>query len=73
MGEAVKAVVQLKAGESCDESVLIELCKQELGSVKRPRVSILLKTCREAPPVKYLKRICERPTGTGRQEQSTDS
>lgn len=36
-GEAVKAVIQLKPGQNCDEAALIELCKQELGSVKAPK------------------------------------
>lgn len=36
-GEAVKAVVQLKPGESATEEELIELCKSLLGSVKAPK------------------------------------
>ncbi len=36
-GEAVKAVIQLKPGKDCDEETLVELCKQELGSVKAPK------------------------------------
>lgn len=36
-GEAVKAVVQLKPGESLDVDGLIDLCKRELGSMKAPK------------------------------------
>ena len=36
-GEAVKAVIQLKPGSECEANTLIELCKQELGSVKAPK------------------------------------
>jgi acyl-CoA synthetase (AMP-forming)/AMP-acid ligase II len=36
-GEAVKAVIQLKAGSDCEEDTLIELCKDQLGSVKSPK------------------------------------
>ena len=36
-GEAVKAVIQLKAGRECSEKDLLELCKHKLGSVKAPK------------------------------------
>jgi acyl-CoA synthetase (AMP-forming)/AMP-acid ligase II len=36
-GEAVKAVVQLKPGQSATEEQLIALCKAELGSTKSPK------------------------------------
>jgi acyl-CoA synthetase (AMP-forming)/AMP-acid ligase II len=36
-GEAVKAVVQLKAGQTVDQEVLIALCKDQLGSAKAPK------------------------------------
>ena len=36
-GEAVKAVIQLKAGNECLEEDLISLCKDQLGSVKAPK------------------------------------
>jgi acyl-CoA synthetase (AMP-forming)/AMP-acid ligase II len=36
-GEAVKAVVELKAGASATESELIAWCRQRLGSVKTPK------------------------------------
>ncbi|MDE2075268.1 MAG: AMP-binding protein, partial [Alphaproteobacteria bacterium] len=36
-GEAVKAVVELNAGESVDSETLIAMCKAKLGSVKAPK------------------------------------
>jgi acyl-CoA synthetase (AMP-forming)/AMP-acid ligase II len=36
-GEAVKAVVQLKVGQTVDQEVLIALCKDQLGSAKAPK------------------------------------
>ena len=36
-GEAVKAVVELKAGANVKADDLIALCKQKLGSVKAPK------------------------------------
>jgi acyl-CoA synthetase (AMP-forming)/AMP-acid ligase II len=36
-GEAVKAVLELKPGFSVDPEEVIQLCKQQLGSVKAPK------------------------------------
>ena len=36
-GEAVKAIVELKPGQSASEEEIIALCKDELGSVKAPK------------------------------------
>lgn len=36
-GEAVNAIVQLKAAHECSEEILIALCKRELGGVKAPK------------------------------------
>ena len=36
-GEAVNAIVQLKAAHECSEETLIALCKRELGGVKAPK------------------------------------
>jgi acyl-CoA synthetase (AMP-forming)/AMP-acid ligase II len=36
-GEAVKAIVELKPGQSASEDEIIALCKRELGSVKAPK------------------------------------
>lgn len=36
-GEAIKAVIELKPGASCDAQVLIDQVKRELGSIKAPK------------------------------------
>jgi acyl-CoA synthetase (AMP-forming)/AMP-acid ligase II len=36
-GEAVKAVVELNAGQSVSEEELVSLCKEKLGSVRAPK------------------------------------
>jgi acyl-CoA synthetase (AMP-forming)/AMP-acid ligase II len=36
-GEAVKAVVQLKPGQTLEEAELIAICKAQLGSTKAPK------------------------------------
>ena len=54
-GEAVKAVIQLKPGSSCEEAVLIELCKQELGSVKAPKSIEFIDDLPRSPAGKVLK------------------
>ena len=37
-GEAVKAYVQLKAGESASEQEIIEFCKENMAGYKRPKI-----------------------------------
>jgi acyl-CoA synthetase (AMP-forming)/AMP-acid ligase II len=54
-GEAVKAVVQLKQGGVCEESTLIELCKQQLGSVKAPKSVDFVDDLPRSPAGKVLK------------------
>jgi len=54
-GEAVKAVIQLKPGSECDEQALIELCKQELGSVKTPKSVDFIDDLPRSPAGKVLK------------------
>jgi acyl-CoA synthetase (AMP-forming)/AMP-acid ligase II len=36
-GEAVKAVIELKSGQTVDPEQIIKLCKEKLGSVKAPK------------------------------------
>lgn len=54
-GEAVKAVIQLKPGNECGEDALIELCKQELGSVKAPKSVDFIDDLPRSPAGKVLK------------------
>ena len=54
-GEAVKAVIQLKPGNECDEEGLIALCKKELGSVKAPKSVDFIDDLPRSPAGKVLK------------------
>ena len=54
-GEAVKAVIQLKPGQSCDEAALIEQCKEQLGSVKAPKSVDFIEDLPRSPAGKVLK------------------
>ena len=54
-GEAVKAVIQLKPASECTEDALIELCKQELGSVKAPKSVDFIDDLPRSPAGKVLK------------------
>jgi acyl-CoA synthetase (AMP-forming)/AMP-acid ligase II len=54
-GEAVKAVIQLKPGFSCEGEELIDLVKQSLGSVKAPKSVEFLENLPRSPVGKVLK------------------
>jgi acyl-CoA synthetase (AMP-forming)/AMP-acid ligase II len=55
-GEAVKAVVELKAGRSVAAGELIALCKQKLGSVKAPKSVDFVDALPRSPVGKVLKK-----------------
>jgi acyl-CoA synthetase (AMP-forming)/AMP-acid ligase II len=55
-GEAVKAVVELKAGASIDPEELIEICKTQLGSVKAPKSVDVWDNLPRSPVGKVLKK-----------------
>jgi acyl-CoA synthetase (AMP-forming)/AMP-acid ligase II len=55
-GEAVKAVVELRAGRHADACQLIELCKAKLGSVKAPKSVEFVDTLPRSPVGKVLKK-----------------
>ena len=54
-GEAVKAVIQVKAGTDCDEQSLIQLCKEKLGGVKTPKSFDFTEQLPRSPAGKVLK------------------
>ena len=54
-GEAVKAVIQLKLGQDCSDSELIDLCKDRLGSVKAPKSVDFIAALPRSPAGKVLK------------------
>lgn len=55
-GEAVKAVVELKPGETADASALIAFCKGRLGSVKSPKSVEFWQALPRSPTGKVLKK-----------------
>ncbi len=55
-GEAVKAVVELGAGQKVDAEALIALCKERLGSMKAPKSVDFVKALPRSPVGKVLKK-----------------
>jgi len=55
-GEAVKAVVELNAGQQVGARELVELCKQKLGSVKAPKTVDFVAALPRSPVGKVLKK-----------------
>jgi acyl-CoA synthetase (AMP-forming)/AMP-acid ligase II len=55
-GEAVKAVVELNAGQQVGADELIALCKEKLGSVKAPKSVDFVDTLPRSPVGKVLKK-----------------
>lgn len=55
-GEAVKAVVELNAGQSVTADELIALCKEKLGSVKAPKSVEFIASLPRSPNGKVLKK-----------------
>jgi len=55
-GEAVKAVVELNAGQSVSSDELIALCKKRLGSVKAPKTVDFVDALPRSPVGKVIKK-----------------
>ena len=55
-GEAVKAVVELNAGQQVSADELIALCKEKLGSVKAPKTVDFVDALPRSPVGKVLKK-----------------
>ena len=55
-GEAVKAVVVLKPGETATEQEIIDTAKQHLASYQKPRSVDFVDSLPKAPTGKILKR-----------------
>jgi acyl-CoA synthetase (AMP-forming)/AMP-acid ligase II len=55
-GEAVKAVVELNAGQQVSAEELIALCKDKLGSVKAPKTVDVVDALPRSPVGKVLKK-----------------
>ncbi|WP_455289390.1 AMP-binding enzyme [Cupriavidus necator] len=54
-GEAVKAIVQLKPGKTCEAEELIELARERLGGVKAPKSIDFIEQLPRSPAGKVLK------------------
>jgi len=67
-GEAVKAVVELNAGQQVSAEELVTLCKDRLGSVKAPKSVEFVDTLPRSPVGKVLKKDLRARywQGTGR-------
>jgi acyl-CoA synthetase (AMP-forming)/AMP-acid ligase II len=68
-GEAVKAVVELKAGKSATADELIALCKSSLGSVKAPKSIDFIESLPRSPVGKVLKKDLREKYWQGRQSK----
>jgi acyl-CoA synthetase (AMP-forming)/AMP-acid ligase II len=55
-GEAVKAVVELNAGQQLSAEAVIALCKEKLGSVKAPKSVDFVEALPRSPVGKVLKK-----------------
>ena len=64
-GEAVKAVVALRAGTRCTETELLEFCRPRLGGFERPRSVDFVETLPRTPTGKVLKRVLREPYWRG--------
>jgi len=64
-GEAIKAVVELKAGCALTAEELISFCKQRLGSVKVPKSVDFVATLPRSPVGKVLRKEVRKPYWTG--------
>jgi acyl-CoA synthetase (AMP-forming)/AMP-acid ligase II len=56
-GEAVKAIVVLKDGETLTEAELIEWCQGKIGKFKIPKKVVITNSIPRSPTGKILKRI----------------
>jgi acyl-CoA synthetase (AMP-forming)/AMP-acid ligase II len=64
-GEAVKAVVVLRAGASASETELVDHCRAKLASYKRPRSVDFIAELPRNPSGKVLKRELREPYWKG--------
>ena len=68
-GEAVKAVVELNAGQAVTADELIALCKARLGSVKAPKSVDFVDALPRSPVGKVLKKDLRRQYWEGAQRK----
>jgi acyl-CoA synthetase (AMP-forming)/AMP-acid ligase II len=66
-GEAVKAVVELKPGQTVDAGELIGLCKERLSSVQAPKSVDFVPSLPRSPNGKVLKKDIRAPYWAGKE------
>lgn len=66
-GEAVKAVIELKAGTKLDEQEVLRHCREKLGAVKTPKSVEFRASLPRSPNGKVLKREIRAPYWAGRE------
>ena len=64
-GEAVKAVVVLKQGESATAEQIVDFCKEKLGGYKRPSSVDFIEALPRNPSGKVLKKDLRAPYWKG--------
>ncbi len=69
MGEAVKAVVELKPGAEATADELIGLAKEKLGGVKAPKSVDFTTSLPRSPVGKVLKKDLRAPYWAGRERK----
>jgi acyl-CoA synthetase (AMP-forming)/AMP-acid ligase II len=65
-GEAVKAVVALRAGAVCTEEEILDFCRPRLGGFERPRSVEFVDALPRNATGKVLKRVLREPYWAGR-------
>jgi acyl-CoA synthetase (AMP-forming)/AMP-acid ligase II len=68
-GENVKALVVLKPGMQCTEEDLIDHCKANLASFKKPKSVEFVDTLPRNPSGKVLKRVLREKYWTGHERR----
>ena len=69
MGESVKAIVELKPGETATAEELIAFCRRDLAHYKCPRSVDLVAELPREPQGKVLKRVLREPFWAGREKR----
>jgi acyl-CoA synthetase (AMP-forming)/AMP-acid ligase II len=65
-GEAVKAVVVLRAGSDCTQEQIIDFCRERLGGFERPRSVDFVAALPRTATGKVLKHVLREPYWAGR-------
>jgi acyl-CoA synthetase (AMP-forming)/AMP-acid ligase II len=68
-GEAVKAFVSLKQGATANEAEIIEFCKQNLASYKKPKSVEFLKELPKNGSGKLLKTVLREKYWSGQERR----